>query len=60
VVRSGRRGARALIWVWALVETANGLAHIAMAIFTGGYFPGVATAPVLLGLGGWLIRRLTR
>ena len=60
VVRRGRRGGRGLAWFWALVECANGIAHIALAIAAGGYFPGLATAPVLLGLGGWLVLRLMR
>jgi uncharacterized protein with HXXEE motif len=59
-VRRQRRGARGLAWFWALLETANGLGHIALALAAGGYFPGLATAPLLLGAGGWLIIRLTR
>src|SRR5688572_12035284 len=51
-VRRGR--GRGLAWFWALLETANGLAHIALAITAGGYFPGLATAPLLLALGLWL------
>ena len=59
-VRPGRPGARGWIWFWALVETANGLGHIALAAAAGGYFPGLATAPLLLGLGAWLVVRLAR
>ena len=39
---------------------ANGLAHIALAVIAGGYFPGLYTAPLLLGLGAWLAARLVR
>ena len=39
---------------------ANGLAHIALAVIAGGYFPGLDTAPLLLGLGAWLAARLVR
>lgn len=59
-VRPGRRSARALAWFWALLEIANGCAHVALAARAGGYFPGLATAPLLLGLGGWLTFDLRR
>jgi Protein of unknown function with HXXEE motif len=55
-VRRGR--GRELAWLWALVEIANGCGHIALAVWAGGYFPGLATAPPLLGLGAWLALRL--
>jgi hypothetical protein len=51
-VRRGR--GRELAWLWALVEIANGCGHLALAVWAGGYFPGLATAPLLIGLGGWL------
>ena len=57
-VRPRRRGARGLAWFWALLEIANGLAHVALAVVAGGYFPGLFTAPLLLGLGAWLVLRL--
>ena len=57
-VRPGRGGARALAWFWALLEIANALGHTAFALGTGGYFPGIATAPLLLGFGAWLVVRL--
>jgi len=53
-VRPGRPGALGLAWFWALLEIANGCAHLALAAMAGGYFPGLATAPLLLGIGGWL------
>lgn len=54
-----RRGAwRALAWGWAAVEIANALTHGALALAAGGYFPGLATAPLLLAAGAWLIARL--
>ena len=55
-VRPGR--GRGLASFWALLETANGFAHIALAAIAGGYFPGLATAPLLIGLGLWLLLRL--
>jgi hypothetical protein len=54
-VRPGRRGWRGLAWFWALLEIANGCAHLALAGLAGGYFPGLATAPLLIGLGFWLV-----
>lgn len=42
--------ARALVIGWVAVEALNGTAHILLAIGAGGYFPGVATAPFLLGV----------
>lgn len=53
-VRPGRGAALGLAWFWALLEIANGCAHIALAAMAGGYFPGLATAPLLIGLGLWL------
>jgi hypothetical protein len=59
-VRPGRGSARAFAWFWALLECANGLAHIALALAAGGYFPGLATAPLLLGIGASLVFVLVR
>ena len=59
-VGPGRPTARAFAWFWALLECANGLAHVALAVAAGGYFPGLATAPLLLGIGLWLIALLVR
>ena len=55
-VRVGR--GRGLAWLWTLVEIVNGCGHILLAIWAGGYFPGLATAPLLLGLGAWMALRL--
>ena len=59
-VGPGRPSARVFAWFWALLECANGIAHIALAVAAGGYFPGLATAPLLLGIGLWLITLLRR
>ncbi len=58
--RSGHKTAQGLAWFWALLEIANGLNHVAVALAAGAYFPGVATAPFLLALGGVLAWRLAR
>jgi hypothetical protein len=59
-VRPRRRGWRGLAWFWALLEIANGSAHAALAGLAGGYFPGLATAPLLIGLGLLLIFRMSQ
>ena len=47
-VRPARGSARALAWGWAAVEAANGAAHLVLAKSAGAYFPGAATAPLLI------------
>jgi hypothetical protein len=59
-VRPHHRSARAWAWFWAALETANGIGHLAFAVDAGGYFPGAATAPVLLALGVTLAVSLGR
>jgi len=53
-VRAGRSGARTLVWFWTLLEFGNGAGHLALAWSREGYFPGVATAPLLLLFAAWL------
>jgi hypothetical protein len=55
--RAGAAGRR-LAWGWGLIETANAVAHVALAVAAGGYFPGLATAPLLLAGAALLITRL--
>ena len=59
-VRLGWPSAAALAWVWAGVELVNGIGHPLWSLRQGGYTPGVATAPLLLGLALWLARELRR
>ena len=54
----GRPSGRALGWGWALVETANGIVHLALAATAGGYYPGLYTAPLLLAASAALIAAL--
>ena len=49
-VRSAHPSGRAWTWFWIVLEAANGSAHLVYAARRGGYFPGAATAPLLLGL----------
>jgi len=57
-VRPGRASARGLMWAWVLVSLANGVVHSTMAFVRGGYFPGVATAPILFVLAAFIAARL--
>lgn len=57
-VNRGHSSARRLAWFWALLELGNGVSHAGFALARGGYFPGVATAPILLGVSVYLIARL--
>ena len=59
-VRTRHPSARALAWGWTAVELANGTIHSAMAVSRRAYFPGVATAPLLLGVAAWLAFSLRR
>jgi hypothetical protein len=58
-VRRDLPSARAVVWFWAVLELANGLGHIFLAVNRGGYFPGLATAPFLLLVLAYLIARLS-
>ncbi len=57
-VRPATGTATAWIWGWSLLETANGVGHIILAADTGGYFPGLFTAPFLVLIGLALMYRL--
>ncbi len=59
-VRRPHPSDRAFAWFWTLLETANAIGHGVLALRQGGYFPGVATAPVLLGISLYLGARLAR
>jgi len=50
--------ARKVVWFWAVLETLNGVGHIWFGVSSGGYFPGLYTAPFLLLIGVLLIRQL--
>lgn len=57
-IRRALPGSRGLAWFWAVIEILNSLAHGALALAAGGYFPGIATAPFLLATGLLLISNL--
>ena len=57
-VRAGRAAGRFIAWGWTIVEFANGVVHVALAVMHRGYFPGLGTAPLLLGASAYLASRL--
>lgn len=59
-VRPGHPSATLWMWPWVVVEAINGVVHPAMAILRREYFPGAATAPLLLALSLLLASRLVR
>ena len=58
-VRPSRPGAHGYAWFWTALEAVNGASHVFFAIVRGGYFPGVATAPLLLATAAYLGASLT-
>ena len=48
------------MWPWVLVSLGNGVVHSAIALLRGGYFPGIATAPILFVLAAFIAIRLLR
>ncbi len=59
-VRTGHRSTLIWVWIWIIIESINGIAHTVIALAQGAYFPGVATAPLLLMLSMYLFVRVTR
>jgi hypothetical protein len=59
-VRGGHASGRSWAWFWTILEAANGAGHLILALSSRGYFPGAATAPLLLGLSLWLGVTLSR
>jgi hypothetical protein len=59
-IAPGHPAARAYAWGWAVIEILNAFAHAALALAAGGYFPGLATAPLLLVADGFLASRLSQ
>jgi hypothetical protein len=59
-VRRGWPSAKLLAWVWVTVEIVNGVGHSLWTLRQGGYTPGVATAPALLGVALYLANQTRR
>jgi len=47
-VRASHPSGKSWAWFWTVLEAANGAGHLILAASRGGYFPGAATAPLLL------------
>ena len=58
-VRPAHPSAPVFAWFWTVLELTNGIGHSVLALSRGGYFPGVATAPLLFGLAAYLAFRLS-
>lgn len=58
-VRTGHRSTLIWVWIWIIIESINGIAHTVIALAQGAYFPGVATAPLLLVLSTYLLVRIS-
>lgn len=57
-VRSGPALALPIAWFWTVLEFANGIGHTLLALSRGSYFPGLATAPLLIAASGYMGYRL--
>jgi Protein of unknown function with HXXEE motif len=55
-----RRAALFPLWFLGIACIANGVAHPALSVLAGGYFPGLVTSPLVGVLGVLLLRRLAR
>ncbi|MDH4351573.1 MAG: HXXEE domain-containing protein [Gemmatimonadota bacterium] len=53
-----RRAALFPLWFLGIACIVNGIAHPALALLAGGYFPGLVTSPIMGVLGVLLVRRL--
>lgn len=58
-VRGRWSAATSFLWLWIGIELLNGIGHPLWAIYLRQYTPGLATAPLLLGLAIYLARQLT-
>lgn len=60
IVRRDARSARAWIWFWVLLESINGIGHVAWSATSGQYQPGLLTALPFLVIAPLLVREVTR
>ena len=59
-VRTPHPSERAYAWFWTCLELGNGVGHLVLAGVRVGYFPGAATAPLLIAVSSYLGARLSR
>ena len=57
-IRAARGAAVIVAWAWVVIELANGVGHILLALNAGGYFPGLVTGVALLLASAYLARSL--
>ena len=57
-IRRDWPAAAVIAWIWVAIEVVNGVGHPLWALRTGGYTPGVVTAPVLLVIALYVGRQL--
>ena len=57
-VRKEWPSAAGFVWFWIVLETINGVGHLAWTLRQSGYTPGVLTAPMLLVLALYLAFQL--
>ena len=48
------------LWFLGIASVANGIFHPLLALNAGGYFPGLATSPLVAAVGVLLLARLAR
>lgn len=48
------------LWFLGIASIANGVAHPLLALYDGGYFPGLATSPIVAVVGALLLAQLWR
>jgi len=59
-VRPSHPGAAGWIWFWVVLELGNGAGHLGLAAIRGSYYPGAATAPLLIAAAATLAYRRSR
>lgn len=59
-VRIKHSSAFAWMWLWLVAELGNGAGHIIIALMRDAYFPGLATAPFLIAISGYLALQLSK
>lgn len=57
-LRSARVGAFFAAWFLGIAGIINGIAHPALSVAAGAYFPGLLTSPFIGIAGVWLLRKL--
>lgn len=59
-VRRAWPSAKWVVGLWVVLETINGVGHLAWTLRQGAYTPGVLTAPILVAVAVYLAAQLRR